>query len=319
MGGRRPSSGGNDLVLWVEGRQGLVLASEVIPSETSAEGALESFRQALQSPLVGTPGLPARVDVECESLLDALAPLASALGIEVRVRSGLARLGEAYTAFEDFVDVFGFSYLDYEGVTPSQIAGLAAAAVGFYELEPWARIPQHEALEIRGLCEEPVFAMVLGHSGIERGLTVFLTREGAQACVDRVSPEVWTKTPGLLVTYEQPDEIGLATVDDIEEHEWPVTSAGEFVRLLRFDRPGDPVPEPDEIRLASEVLGVVSRAVRLIDEHGVDSLEFTAQLKGRELQVLWPALAPSTAFRLDLPTRGRGVARRGEGRKSQAV
>lgn len=245
-----------DLILWVERASNRVRSMKVIASDAKLGASLqESFTAALEQPMSGcTAGPPTEIQVDDAQLAAELAAVTGIIPVTLqRSLDSLDRLCEMLSEYLE--EGPGFGYLQDTLISPSEIKDLANGMIQFLEARPFEKIHADDVLEVNGLSISHLFVSVLGMSGIEYGLGIYLTRESAAAYLSGITEQLARSLPALSLTLVTEEDCPQLLDLEIRQHQWPCHPMG-FPLLMRVD--GERMqPDSQEIQLAIDCLKVV--------------------------------------------------------------
>lgn len=212
----------------------------------SASQVWETILNAMISPALGEPHLPAAIDFGSRAHCDALRLELEPLGVACAAQRQLPEIDEA-------LDILSASLsgghqmaamIDTPAVTPAQVGGLFAAAAEFYRQRPWRDAPTDAAIEIR--CDKfqtnRWYAVVMGQFGMTYGLALYEDREVLEAIL-RQEPGADRCSSSLSVIYSKAFEISTRDLDAAEREGWPVADPEAYPLVWRIN-PGIAIRPP---------------------------------------------------------------------------
>lgn len=209
---------------------------------------------------------PQRIFFEEREWLEDLAPALQQVGVQARYRSmaqdfdPLIRDMEARLS-QGSVEPPGL--LAQKGVDLRLLAGLFAAAAGFYRAEPWVQLSNSDVLAVRVASQEkPYYVTVMGQGGIEYGLVVYHTWEDVlHQYQPHDRPEEALPPSGAHVLFFNPiNEVPFDDLDAQEAYGWEVASPQAYPVPFIF------TPQEDVQRPGRDELLWYAAALRAIPE-----------------------------------------------------
>ena len=206
----------------------------------------ETILNAVISPAVGEPHLPAAIDFGSPAQCDAVRPQLEPLGVACTARRHLPEMDALLDSLSDSLNGGHqmAAMIDTPAVAPAQVGGLFAAAAEFYRQRPWRDAPSDAAIEIR--CDkfqaDRWHAVVMGQSGMTYGLALYEDRKVLEAIL-RQEPGADRRSSGLSIIYSEAFEISTRDLDAAEREGWPVAGPEAYPLVLRIN-PGMAVRPP---------------------------------------------------------------------------
>jgi len=267
-----------------------ILGQSIGLEPPSPDCVWETVLNAIISPAIGEPHLPATIEVNSEALCQALASHLAPLGV---LCTACPQLEQLDAILDDLsASLSGgqgmAAMIDTPGVTPEHVGGLFAAAADFYRQRPWRDAPSDAAIEIQ--CDkfqaDRWYAVVMGQSGMTLGLAMYEEREVLQAIL-RQDPGAERRTAGLSVIFSEAFEISTRDLDAAEREGWPVAGPEAYPLVLRVN-PGMAVRPPLAWEL--ELLAACLRAVpKFLTRDASEPARMTVPVASGELtlQLQW--------------------------------
>ena len=242
--------------IWIEVSTGEMRLMEVRPDGSDLDSFAQSLWNAVSNPVEGDPYRPGHIVVDRPDLAKALTTMTRFQKIEVDVDPALAeqfdQLREDLEAqFRGDVD---FTYLGHDDVDPEAVERLFRATSTFFEQRPWEVVEQSLWLEVEGLSPAPVYVNAVSDE-TSPGLLLCWDLEAAQA-MSRDHLGIALAIDCMSLSLSEPEGIGDELKDEIESHDWPVTTLGVPL-LLRPARAERLAPLSTEIALMTALLEVL--------------------------------------------------------------
>lgn len=239
--------------IWIEVSTGEMRLMEVRPAGSDLEAFAQSLWNAVSNPVEGEPYRPGNVVVDRTDLAKSLATMARFQKIEVDVDPSLSeQFDQLKEDLEgEFRGDFGFTYLGHHDVEADLVEQFFRAAPAFFADKPWEQMEEHPWLEVAGLSPAPVYVSVVGDEE-SPGVLLCWDIETAEN-ISRGSLERMLQTDCLSLSLSEPDGIGDELKEEIESHDWPVTTKGVPL-LVRPARPERVAPTSSEMTLMLRIL-----------------------------------------------------------------
>jgi len=208
----------------------MVQSVEIVREPVSAHELYDKLLQAMRNPSkqFGIKAhRPAEIHFEDEALVNAL----QALLAQVQVTAHFAPQRENMDAVVRELEkgVFGDNaedlpgLLNQPGVNPEQVGSLFAAALTFFQTEPWVQLSNDDilAIQIESQKNAPQFVIVMGQGGEEYGLSVFRDWKEVETFFGAAHPlEAITVEGRHAFTFNEPPFISIDDLDAIEQYGW---------------------------------------------------------------------------------------------------
>lgn len=163
-------------------------------------------------------------------------------------------------------------FLDLPGVTPAIMEELHAAAAAFHRARPWRRLPVDTPILVRGgpSWAPEIGTIVLGKSGVQQGLAIYLDAESLRATVEH-DEEAMERGRALSVLYGEAFEIPGIDLHTIERLGFEVAGPEGYPTVVGIE-PGLTRRQPDgrEIELASRLLRAVPAFIDAVPRTSVN-------------------------------------------------
>lgn len=224
--------------IWIEVSSGEMRLMEVRPNGSDLDSFAQSLWNAISNPVEGDPYRPGHIVVDRSDLAKALASVARFQKIEVDVDPALAdqfsQLREDLEA--QFRGDAGFTYLGHDDVDPGVVELFFRASSTFFSARPWEAVEGTPWLEVEGLSPAAVYLTVVGDES-SPGLLLCWDLETAQN-MSRGHLGLALETDCLSLSLADSEEVGVELKEEIESHDWPVTTLGVplLVRPARSER-----------------------------------------------------------------------------------
>jgi tetratricopeptide (TPR) repeat protein len=215
------------LVLVTSRTDDLVLAHEVLVEEPTPAHLWDCLVRAMQHPLAGGPHRPAELQVRPGGPWEALRGHVEEVGVRLVPAEDLDQMDGVFAGLsERLVGPPRPGLLEVPGVTAEQAAGFYDAAAFYFRQAPWRRVGYESAIRVE--CAKysggPWYAVVMGQSGVTRGLALYedyeVLRRGWEGPMS--SEEHAWHTVSTSVIYGDEDDLPPADAEAIRRHGWPV-------------------------------------------------------------------------------------------------
>lgn len=266
-----PDGGAVEADIWIEVSSGEMRLMEVRPEGSTLDSFSDSLWNAIAGPVEGDPYRPGQIVVDRADLAKALANFGRFQKIEIEVDPELT---EQFTQLrEDLEAQFrgegdDFTYLGHGDVEADSVERFFAASSAFFAYQPWEAAEQMPWLEIEGLTPSPVYLKSVGDE----------SSPGVLLCWDLQTAEKITRghlgtaleSDCLSLSLLEPDEIGDELREEIESHDWPVTTLGVPL-LARAQNSERESPLPSEIALMTSLLDLLPSYLHSVGEHAIET------------------------------------------------
>lgn len=215
------------------------------PSAKELEKQLFQFMTKPDKNLHITPQRPARLFLEQQDLVKALAPALAGIGVQVKYRSQTGEIDEIIHNLEDHLrgnapDIPGL--LSQRGVSLQMVGSLFAAAAAFYRAAPWVELSNSDLLALKVSSQkEPWFITVMGQGGMEYGLALyknwdaFLRQYGPRDSARDAIP-----SEGLHAFFFNPiTEVPFNDLDALERYKWELADPQAYPVPMIFTQHGE--------------------------------------------------------------------------------
>lgn len=215
-----------------------ILNLEVSEAEPATGRLWSLLAKAMTEPNVGSPRLPASIEIASDERWGDLATHLEALGIDL-VRSEsideldmlLAHLGE-FLAREQPP-----AMLDIPGVSPEIVSDYFAAAAAYRRAAPWKRSSKDQMIEVKCAAFEsgPWYAVVMGESGITQGLALYENLKQLRKLLSgKLSDEEGARrTVALATTFDPIPDAHPGDLEAARLHGWEITDPEGFPTIYR--------------------------------------------------------------------------------------
>jgi hypothetical protein len=245
--------------------KGQLLGAEILDKDppTPAE-VTNALAKAMRHPSPGAGGKrrPKTIQMDDESLVEALAPKLEEVGVRCEYRRTLREAEYALSEMDRFMSeeepIPGL--LDVPGVTPFMVGGVFEAADYFYRETPWRWLDDSHPIEMRyPVDSKPRYAVVMGHGGETYGLALYNSTEILQATYAGVPPDQLIGQEGwTAVLFGEAIEMSFDDLDAIRKYDWPVTGEYAYPLVIQITRSGQPTrPSKSELlRIEAALLAI---------------------------------------------------------------
>ncbi len=269
LGDRRRSSSlvdgmAMDVVIWVN-QEGDLKLVEAIEATTSPEHEFALMARAARQ----AQGQPER-----------WLSLRPELGLEAP--EDRVPLDVAYISLDQTLEAYLPGFLG-NGASTEQVAELYLSATDFWQRKLWTEVQDVKLARVEGLETTPLWVSVMGGEGVERGLAIFLTKQGAVAALAEDQATL-SRCPLLTLSYFAEKDAGTKLAREVEAEKWPLPEPGLFPWIVSTLREAREDPTPAEIKL---VMGVVEAIQATIPMTG--GYKNTTLKDGRRVRVRWPS------------------------------
>jgi hypothetical protein len=229
-------------ILWLEVNGPIRGHRTTRPGEALA-CAGESLQEAIERPLAGAPGAPARVRVASPELAEALRRSHPTLDVVLAPTPELDDLMAELRA-RAAEDAPPPSYLS-SGAAPAQLASFFAAAAALFRARPWAEMVEEESVlsvHVPALGVHGQVLSLIGDQGDGAGLVLFRDFSGYAMFVDAVEAiedgEDAEWPPHLRLDFEPADATDPALCAEVATHGWELASREAYPWPVRADDDG---------------------------------------------------------------------------------
>lgn len=191
-------------------------------------------------------------------------------------------LDVAYISLDQTLEAYLPGFLG-NGATTEQVAELYLAATDFWQRKLWTEVQDVQLARVEGLETTPLWVSVMGGEGVERGLAIFLTKQGAVAALAEDQATL-SRCPLLTLSYFEEKDAGTKLAREVEAEKWPLPEPGLFPWIVSTLREAREDPTPAEIKL---VMGVVEAIQATVPMTG--GYKNTTLKDGRRVRVRWPS------------------------------
>jgi hypothetical protein len=237
------------MILVTSRTRDLVLAHEMPEGEPDIEMLWQNLATAMESPDVGQPQRPLRIEVGSELHQRELAGALERIGIRCVVRSELEHLEFVLDDLARHLQGGRNipSLLDVPGMTRRQVARYYTAAAAFYRRRPWEMVPSDSPIRVE--CDKyqsgPWYGVVMGQSGMVFGLAL---HEGESALDELLRGAVderegMRRASAISLMFGDKFEIAVKDLDASDLEQWEVADAHAFPLVLRVN-PGRALRAP---------------------------------------------------------------------------
>lgn len=223
----------------VSATDGEVVAFELWHAEPSAALVWQTLRKAMVEPTAGEPHRPTTVQVLRAAWADELRSWLQEANVQCEVVTEAGRLDEVFAGLARQLPGPGEAgLLDMPGVTPEAVGSFFDAAARFYEQAPWQRAGERPIrVEVAAFESGPWYAVILGQSGVSRGLVLYDQLETLLG-VQQGGPseeETARQAAGLTVVFGPKEDLVPADAAALAQHAWPVAGAEAYPSAYRIE------------------------------------------------------------------------------------
>ncbi|HYH78689.1 MAG TPA: SEC-C metal-binding domain-containing protein, partial [Longimicrobium sp.] len=272
--------------LAIVGAAGFIVHGDVIsPRPVGVAARASAVAEAVLAAARRVGVLPAALHVRDQALADALAPGLAPRGVAVRA-APITELDEAIEgSLEHMAGGRAAGIASSPGTwaeteaSPEEIARLHAAVAAFHRAEPWERVGDQEALELRFPDGRVFMASVMGGAGIDYGLALYSDPRDLDALLENDGDAMeqvramrgWSMSAG----FQPRSRMSRAMQREVASAGWEVAATDAYPMLLGIRIPGRRVTA-DHVRVMTRALTAVlgelcgPGAVAGIEDPGVE-------------------------------------------------
>ena len=236
------------LLFVVEAESGLIRLLTMEDQRPAPEAVFSLLVNAMAKPAPGAGGRnrPARIMLDDRELVEALTPRLTEIGVRCDYAASMPAvdtlLRELTAHLNDMDERPGL--MAAPGVTQPLVAEFYAAALYFYEQEPWRWVDNLAAIEVRYPASDPTrYAVIMGFGGQEFGLAIYLTAKDLKLQYTALDPDqLMRKMTAMSVTYSEPDLLAFDDLDAIAKHGWPIAGPNAYPLTMKSVPPGELSP-----------------------------------------------------------------------------
>ena len=250
----------------------LIQHFELMAPDPEPEQVLDELYQGmLDSPmfLPDPPHRPSRLQVEDPALLTYLAPRLAPLEIDVLQGDSPPQLD---TLIDNMARDYAASHtaslpgvLSREGVTPRMIRDLFRAASSFYLAAPWKHLDNLDLVKmVLPPDPTPRYLVIMGHSGVEYGINVFLSWEGFRKFITSEGANQEKIPDGGMLTlfFSKASELPPDDLALVKKYGWQVINKQCYPSPLQLGPDGSLTrPGPEGLHILEAALKAVPRFV----------------------------------------------------------
>jgi len=189
-----------ECILWVDTREQIVLAFELVPPDAPPEAMVRTLVRAMQQPnRPGKPGVPRRVLVRDRQLQFFLRGALQGLDTTIEYAPLLPSADDAFNSLQQFLEPSPLQ------LPPRLAQSLQERALALWQVAPWRLLADHQivALQIDRWGVSTLYASVLGLLGSEYGVLFYRSEESLRRFRARLNVE--HSSSGLEEAYLQQD------------------------------------------------------------------------------------------------------------------
>ena len=201
----------------------------------------DSLTVAIERPALGEPHRPTELQVAQNDRWDELRPHLDEIGITCVPMDELDHLDFVFESLSQHLTKDERpGLLEMPGIKPEQVAGLYAAAAGFYQRAPWRKVGQETAITVE--CDKfesgPWYAVVMGQSGMMFGVTLYESLN--------ILKKIWSgqitdeeharETVALTLLFGDETEISVLDLEAVRKHNWDVAGPEAYPLVFRKER-----------------------------------------------------------------------------------
>lgn len=231
---RRASS-----VLVVSQRDELVLGQQIRVQNPDDRTLLGALQQAMMMPMAGDRRRPADVVVRHTHDRLLLEPTLEKWQIGIRVKSQLDVLDRVRQELSTVSSRRSTHCLHNDPeITREDRSAFYEAACRFYRERPWQQWLEDDLIEItsEAIGPAPVYALIMGQSGIETGLSLFDDRTIPQRLFQGDGAAAMREIAGFSLNFDEEQSVPVLDLNDIEQFGWPIATPEAYPVPLRIDK-----------------------------------------------------------------------------------
>ena len=288
------------LALWLELPGGLVVGQDVIVDPEDIEGGVAwTLREAMASPMVGTPRRPDAIRVDDEATATLVRDEAGgAIPVEVAPTPELDDVfRELVRSLAELPGDVEPSYLEEGRLPVAAVAALFEAGRALFAHAPWKMAGEAPLLwmDIPSLGMEDAVVAIIGQTMDVRGVLVFASVDDLDAYFEASDQEAYKTgylgAEVLSLIFEPAAELPRSMRREVCEHGWPVHGPDAYPVVQR--RESDGVPNPLTVRdlqiataCADALAAFLDKHATLLDAAKIDDLAETHfNEHGREVRL----------------------------------
>lgn len=223
----------------VESTQAKSIGHEVTVEAPTADDMWRCLSRGMFKPLMNDGACrPGTVQLCQGENFEFLRARLDAIGVRCEMRDDLPAIDYLFEQLLNMpVDEDQPALLDIPGIADDDLEAYYDAAALYYRRAPWRRVQGDTILEVKcpEVFEQPMYAVVMGQSGIEIGIALYRDLAFLRKMVSgRISPhEVDKLTDGMPVLFGEDYVMSARDVDAIERHGWNVASPEAYPQAMR--------------------------------------------------------------------------------------
>lgn len=271
---------------------GFVVGTHIARQDEILDSALASFEQAIQSPILGRPGIPPRLRVSSKELATVISAAYPEIKIRVAATPEIDTLRESLNAhLTENAPLMDDTYLA-SGASEAAVADFFAASAELFKLKPWDLVPGDQCVirvTIPSLSVKDAVISVIGQAGESLGFILFFSIDDFFDFLDaseaiRMGVIDVTIPCHLSLNFERGADLSSKRRKEVSKHQWPIVTAKAYPVPLRIDEEQCEVPLADEDYLRLEV---IARALCVILKENIEDMgaAWNGGLWARELEV----------------------------------
>lgn len=278
-------------LIWMSGL-GFVVGTHLAGQDDILDSALASFEQAIQSPVLGRPGIPPRLRVSSKELAAVISAAYPEIKIRVAATPEIDTLRESLNAhLAENGPLMDDTYLA-SGANEAAVADFFEASAELFKLKPWDLVPDDQCV-IR--ITIPVFSVkdavisVIGQAGESLGFVLFSSIDDFYGFLDAseaisIGMNDVTLPGHLSLNFERGADLSPERRKEVSKHQWPIATAKAYPLPLRIDEEQCPVPLADKDYL---LLEVIARALCVVLKENIEDMHaaWNGGLWAREIEV----------------------------------
>jgi hypothetical protein len=213
-------------ILWVDGSMGVVRSMEVVERNMGQEAIVRALVKAIEYPQSPSkPSRPQKILVRDRSLQFYLRGVLQSLDICVEHIDHLPMIDEIFS------NLIQHTQTTPPTVPPAQAEALYHQADILWRSSPWLYMWDHQvlAIKINKWDVDTLYAVVMGHLGMERGVIFYRSRESLvqfrQLLADDESEdleETFLRQDCLFTLFETNESLSESEIRTISNQGWPI-------------------------------------------------------------------------------------------------
>jgi hypothetical protein len=215
-------------ILWVDGSMGVVRSMDVVEPNMGQEAIVRALLQAIERPQSpSTPSRPQKILVRDRSLQFYLRGVLQSLDICVEHIDHLPMIDEIFS------NLIQHTQITPPTVPPAQSEALYHQADVLWRSSPWLYMWDHQvlAIEVNKWDMDTLYAVVMGHLGMERGVIFYRSRDSLVRFRQLIAEdenedleETFLHQDCLFTLFESNESLSESEIRTIRNQGWLVNS-----------------------------------------------------------------------------------------------